>query len=448
MISVKIQKGYSLNIEGKPAPDIRELKKPASVAMLPEKIPFIKPRLLVKPGYTVKIGSPLFEDKRQPMIKFLSPGAGRIANINFGPRRIVKEIVIALDNHEESLEFASFSDKDIQSIEREKLVKAILAGGLWHLIREFPFRDIARHKIIPPSIIVSLSSKEPFQPEPQIYLNGREDLLVYGISVLKKLAPKVCVAVSSDKAYLLRQENMITHLIEGEYPADDPGVLLYHTKTSADENRSWYISGQNLLLLAELLKTGQYPVERTVVLGGSSASESGHFRTRIGVPLSHIVQDRALLNGTSPRYVAGGILRGYTVSPESYLGMYETSLSLIPEGHEREFMAFVRPGFDRPSFSRTFLSIFNKSPFKMTGSRHGEDRACVSCNSCVKVCPVDILPNFAFKCVLADELEESLAHGMLDCVECGLCSYVCPSKIEICDILKTAKAKYYQEQMQ
>ena len=48
--------------------------------------------------------------------------------------------------------------------------------------------------------------------------------------------------------------------------------------------------------------------------------------------------------------------------------------------------------------------------------------------------------------MLAGEVEESVEHGLLDCVECGLCSYVCPSKLELFATLKTAKAEFYKEQ--
>ncbi|MBW1820756.1 MAG: 4Fe-4S dicluster domain-containing protein [Deltaproteobacteria bacterium] len=58
---------------------------------------------------------------------------------------------------------------------------------------------------------------------------------------------------------------------------------------------------------------------------------------------------------------------------------------------------------------------------------------------------MDILPQFTLKSILADEVEESLAHGLLDCVECGLCTYVCPSKIELCAAFKGAKEAYYKE---
>jgi Na+-transporting NADH:ubiquinone oxidoreductase subunit A len=50
-----------------------------------------------------------------------------------------------------------------------------------------------------------------------------------------------------------------------------------------------------------------------------------------------------------------------------------------------------------------------------------------------------------YKAVLAGEVEESLAHGLLDCVECGLCSLVCPSKIELIKALREAREKFYEE---
>jgi Na+-transporting NADH:ubiquinone oxidoreductase subunit A len=77
---------------------------------------------------------------------------------------------------------------------------------------------------------------------------------------------------------------------------------------------------------------------------------------------------------------------------------------------------------------------------------HGGRRACIACGYCALVCPVDILPQFAYKAILAGEIEESLEHGLLDCVECALCSYVCPSKIGLFESLKKAKAEFYKEQ--
>ena len=70
---------------------------------------------------------------------------------------------------------------------------------------------------------------------------------------------------------------------------------------------------------------------------------------------------------------------------------------------------------------------------------HGGVRACIACNHCPEVCPVDILPQLTYKSILVEEVEETLAHGLLDCVECGLCAFACVSKIPILQYIQLAK---------
>ena len=446
MISVTIKKGYDLNIKGKPSPDLEDLPKPEYVAALPEKIPFIIPRLLVEKGDKVKIGSLLFEDKRHPEVKFLSPGGGEITDIEFGPRRVVKAIVIRPDETESFETFDSISESDPEKIGREELLHILLRRGVWPFIRELPFRDIAGTDKIPPAIFVTSDDGEPFQPDPAVYLKGKKELFEFGIRILSKLTKAVHVVAGADRRSAFPEElkQLITHTCNGPYPAGDAGVILYHTKTASSENRSWYVCAQDVLTIAQSLKSGVYPVERVMVLAGSAATERKHIRTRAGVPLEHLIRGR--IKTSDVRYVVGGIFRGYSAPKESYMGFYENSLTLLPESKETQTFGFLSPGFKKPTYSRTFLSALSKSDLVMDCNLHGDLRACINCGVCAQVCPVDILPQFAFKCVLADEVEEFLEQGLLDCAECGLCTYICPSKIEICKILKDAKAKYYKEQ--
>jgi len=445
MGSIRVKKGYDLKIAGKLSREAEVLEKPDHVALCPERIPFIKPRLKVRLDDTVKIGSILFEDKRNPDVKFSSPGGGKVAEINFGPRRLIREIVIRLDTDEQAETFEVVSEELLARIEKKALISRIMAAGLWPLIRELPFRDLARPGATPPAIFVNLCRIEPFQPDPDVYLDGRFDLFKFGIKILKKLADnKVHIFRSPGSVKTLNNINgAMAHVVHGKYPADDPGVFLYYTRKSPADNHAWYIQGQDVLLLAHLLKYGTYPVFRTVAVAGHLFEPGRHVRTRLGAPIAHIVRDRAGEDGT--RFIAGGLFRGYATSRASYLGVYETSVTLLPEGDEKEFLGFARPGFDKPSHSRAFLSVFNTAGLKMNCGLHGEERACINCGYCSDICPVDILPSFTLKSILADEVEESLAHGLLDCVECGLCTYVCPSKIEICDALSAAKRAYYRE---
>jgi Na+-transporting NADH:ubiquinone oxidoreductase subunit A len=442
MISIKVKKGYDLKIAGKPSQEVEERSAPTKVAYLPEKIPYIKPRLQVRVGDEVKLGSVLFEDKRNTDVKFRSPGGGKVADIQFGPRRVIQQIVIELDENEQAETFPAVSEADLAGMEREKLVEMIMNGGLWPILRELPFRDYAAPEYTPPIIIVGLNNLDPFNPEPDIYLQGKQELLKYGIKVLEKLAKKVSITAGGKVSSEI--QNQLTHHVSGAFPADDPGVLLYHTKTSPAENRSWFISGQDLLLLADLLKNGQYPTERTVVVGGSLVQRGKHIRTRLGAPLTYLTDGLGV--EANARYVAGGLFRGSEIRKDAFMGLFETALTVLPEGDTEEFLGFARPGFKKPSHSKTFFSFFNRKPLESSCNRGGGLRACVNCGYCAEVCPVDILPQYTLRSIVADEVEESLQLGLLDCVECGLCTYVCPSKIELKSILKEAKDAYYKEQ--
>ena len=444
MKTIRIRKGFDLPISGEPNSRVAVATQPERVAALPERIPFIKPRLQVKEGDSVEIGSILFEDKRNPRVKFLSPGGGQVAKIQFGKRRVIKEIIIDLDSQEKQRNFNILPASEIGAMERSDLVEFILQGGLWSLFRELPFNDYPDPGTIPPAIIVSLDSKEPFQPKPEAYLDTRQDLLNYGIDVLNKLSDPVYLTVTDTYTASEQWQRLATHLVTGPYPAGDPGVLLYHIKKSSKENRAWTITGQNLLVLADLLKNGHYPIERTIAVAGTDAPNQQHITTRVGVPLEQIV-DIPKLAASGKRYISGGVFNGYRSKADTYLGFLETSVTILPEGDSPEMFGFARPGLRKPSHSRAFLSALSKAKQPMDCGMHGELRACVNCGYCSDVCAVDILPQFALKSILAGEVEEALAHGLLDCVSCGLCTYVCPSKIEIQAQLKAAREAYYKE---
>ena len=447
MQKLTIKKGYRFRMAGAPADDLVVLPAPARVAVLPERIPHIKPRLLVKKGDQVQIGSPLFEDKRNPRFKFLSPGGGTIHDISFGPRRVIQAIVIdRKESPEPETRFQAVTENQLAQIDRQELVDRILDGGMWWAFRELPFRDLPAPDGEPPFILISLNAKEPFQPSPAVYLKDQEQLLAYGLKALNVLAPgKVRVfADASESSVIEKAGQWLTHAVSGNYPCDDPATVLYRIKSDASQNRAWFVAGQDLLALAHLLREGRYPIRRVVAVAGSAAPVRRHCHIRLGAPLSQLVEDARLRAGE--RFVVGGLFRGYSSDSDGYVGFYETAVNVVPEGGEPEFLALFNPGVSRPSYSRTFLSRLNPKALVYNCNMHGDLRACIACMHCADVCPVDLLPQMIYKSVLAEEVEEYLELGLLDCVECGLCSYVCPSKIELSRTFIATKAAYAKEQ--
>ena len=447
---LKIKKGLDIRVSGRPDSQLREAEQPNQVAMLPEHIPHIKPRLLVAQGDTVSIGTPLFEDKRNTKIRFLSPAGGRISTIQFGPRRVIQTIVIDImrDGEEASLAFPAVNSEALGNFTHETLVDLITMGGMWWAFRQLPFRDIPDPQRTPPMIVVSLGAGEPFQAEPEVYLRDREALFTYGLRLLEALSgsPPIVAVAANQRNVLQHLGGQVTHVVHGRYPSDDPAAIVFHLKKSSQENQAWFISGQDLLSLAALLSEGRYPVERVVSVAGEGVRSPTHYLTRMGVPLAHLAGTRA--EGEDVRYIVGGMLRGFESSDFGFLGLYETSLNLMPLGHRAEFMALFRPGWRKPTYSRTFISRLNPGDLTYNCNLGGEPRPCIACMYCADVCPVDILPELTYKAILAEEVEEYVEHGLLDCVECGLCTYVCPSKIELTQTFTAAKAAYAKERVE
>jgi Na+-transporting NADH:ubiquinone oxidoreductase subunit A len=435
-------KTFDTELAGTSGREIVTAENPATVALLPARIPHVKPRLLVKQGDIVSIGTPLFEDKRDTSIKFLSTGGGTVENIKYGPRRVIEEIVIRLDEKETTENFEKVTSKKLESMPVPDLVDLLKRYGMWPYLRQLPFRDTAVAAADFPLVIVPLRAGDMYSPLPSVYLEKRMEAFEFGLEVMAKLARKVVVAAPEDElSDLFAIQHQITHITDNRYPAGDPGVILYRIRTSASDNSACYIDGQDLADVGELFLTGEFPIRRVYSVAGNTGKNPAHVSARQGSPVRH-------LTGQVPEdksVITGGVFNGYRPSSNAHMGLLESSATVLSEPETEEVLGFIRPGPDKASESGTFLSRFKKSPLFTDTTLHGEERACVNCGLCEKKCPVDLYPHFLMKAVVAKETEEVVAMGLLDCTGCGLCTFVCPSKIELSDTFRSAKLAYYKE---
>ena len=103
----KIRNGLDIPISGSPEHKITDFKKPRSVALVGADYHGLKPSMLVKEGDRVKIGQPLFEDKKNNGVLFTSPGGGVIESVNRGDKRALQSVVIEIDESEEEESFVN-----------------------------------------------------------------------------------------------------------------------------------------------------------------------------------------------------------------------------------------------------------------------------------------------------------------------------------------------------
>jgi len=445
MITLNIRNTYDIKLDGKPSDTVFSQKTVKTVGVVPSAIKFIKPKLAVTEGDMVKIGDVLFIDKSNPDVVFLSPGAGTVSSVVYGPKRRLDSIEITLSASEDYASLPKLSPTDLEKLTRDDIVTAILKAGVWNCLKELPFRRIPKSDVIPPAIYVTIDNDEPHTPDSSVYMNGNDADFIFGLSILKKLSSTVNVGVSaSNQEVASRLAPHITHQLKGAYPANDPGVFLYYNKKDASENKAWYIKGQDVITLGQTLKTGKYAIDRVIVTAGSSLTKSTHIKTRLGAPIRALIQDK--LTTDKVRIVAGGVLTGRQSSPDDYISYTDFAINVLSDGQDTEMFYFFKLGLNRNTKSNTYLSkLLHSAPFKMTTYLNGGERSCIACGECPKVCPVDLMPQYIHKSLRAGDIEEAISHGVLDCAECGLCTYVCPSKIELMDDIKDAKIRLEKE---
>ena len=71
---------------------------------------------------------------------------------------------------------------------------------------------------------------------------------------------------------------------------------------------------------------------------------------------------------------------------------------------------------------------------------------CIRCAACLDACPVYLNPSTLGAMARAGAYDEMLDYHIMDCMECGSCSYVCPSNIPLVQRFRVAKGLLREKQ--
>ena len=132
----RIKEGLDLPIEGKPVQSVEAGPDIKTVALLGDDYVGMRPTLLVNPGDKVKLGQPIFRDKKTEGVIFTSPGCGTVKAVNRGEKRKFLSMEIELSGDEE-VTFATHSD--LAEIDRQTIEDQLVESGLWTAFRTRPF---------------------------------------------------------------------------------------------------------------------------------------------------------------------------------------------------------------------------------------------------------------------------------------------------------------------
>ena len=429
---IKIRKGLDVPVSGVPEQQISAGADVRSVAVLGPDTHDLKPRMLVRAGDRVKLGQGLFTDKANPGVVFTSPGSGVVAAVNRGERRILQSVVIELDG-DDAEEFTRYASSEFAGLEPQAVRDNLLASGLWTALRTRPFSKIPAPDSSPRALFVTAMDTSPLALDPAGVIAEDHDSFVHGLHLLSKLVRGPVYICTAPNANIdVPNEDPYRHAeFAGPHPAGLVGTHIHFLEPVNDEKVVWHIGYQDVMAIARLFLTGRLPVERVIALGGPMIDNPRLIRTRLGANTSELIAGE-----TKPgdiRVVSGSVLSGHRAAGwATFLGRYHHQLAVLPEGREREFLSFLRPGIGRYSSTRGFAGkLFGKN-FEFTTSQNGSPRAMVSIGSFEQVMPLDILPTPLLKSLLVRDTDGAQALGCLELDEedLALCSFVCNGKYE------------------
>ncbi|NKF49672.1 Na(+)-translocating NADH-quinone reductase subunit A [Shewanella sp. WXL01] len=427
---ITIKKGLELPIAGGPEQVIHNGPAIKHVATLGEEYIGLRPTMKIKVGDKVQKGQVIFEDKKNPGVKYTALASGTIKEINRGAKRVLQSVVIDIEG-DESVTFAKYDADKLTSLDAQAVRDNLIESGLWTTLRTRPFSKVPAVDSEPAALFVTAIDTQPLAGDPQVVIAANKDDFANGLTVLSRLAEGkvfLCKAPGAD----IPAANAQVKEFAGKHPAGLVGTHIHHVLPASANRTVWHLGYQDVIAIGHLFTTGELTTDRVVALAGPEATKPRLVKTHVGASLTELTQDEH--NCSSVRVISGSVLNGrHAHGPHAYLGRYHNQVSLLEEGTEKELFGWAMPGADKYSITRAFLGHLSSSRlFKMTTSTGGSDRAMVPIGNYERVMPLDILPTMLLRDLVSGDYDGAAQLGALELDEedLALCTFVCPGKYD------------------
>lgn len=443
---IKIKKGLDINLKGKATETLIDVGKSETYAVVPDNYNGIIPKLAVRIGDKVKVGTPLMFDKNHPDVKFVSPVSGEVTAVNRGEKRKILSIVVTPDNE---MEYESFFVDEPSSMSKDNIKSVLLNAGLWPYIKQRPYDKVASPDVEPRDIFITAYNTAPLAPSFEYIIKGEEAIFQLGLDILKKLTDgKVYVGMKKGSSVSPKGVEVVE--LEGPHPVGNVGIMINHIKPVNKGEVVWTMNAADVLFIGRLFKKGTVDFSRLVALTGSEMTERGYVKIISGCTIESLIGRKVIEGNKHVRLISGNVLTGTKVERTDYLGAYDNQITVIPEGDDvDEFVGWATPGFGKYSVSHTYFAwLLGKSKEYVLDARiRGGKRAMIMSNEYDKVFPMDILPEYLLKAIITFDIDKMENLGIYEVApeDFALCEFVDTSKIEIQKIVRNGLDLLYKE---
>ena len=341
----------------------------------------------------------------------------------------------------------------------EEIKKVLLESGLWVALKQRPYGIVANPADEPRAIFVSSFDSAPLAPDYNFTLKGEAANLQVAVDVLNKLTKGgVFVGLNAKEAATSpfnHLKNVKHYGFSGAHPAGNVGVQINNIAPVNKGEVVWTIDPMFMVAVGKLFTKGIYDVTRTIAVAGNRVEKPCYVTCLPGTQikdLDFLVSKKEVEifdQECGCRYISGNVLTGSNVGAEGSLDFYSNMVTVISEGNYYEMFGWVKPmRFGKFSFSKSYFSwLTPKKKYKVDTNTNGGQRAFVVSDVYGKVLPMDIYPVYLLKAILAEDIDKMEQLGIYEVIEedLALCEYVCPSKIDIQDIISKGIATMIKE---
>ncbi len=158
--------------------------------------------------------------------------------------------------------------------------------------------------------------------------------------------------------------------------------------------------------ISTAIDTGMPLITRIVTVGGDAMKEARNFRVRIGTPVKDVIEAAGGFCAEPDKILLGGPMMGTAIA--------STEVPIIKG--TGAVLAFTKKAAPTPG-------------------------KCMRCGKCVDACPMHLQPLLLRAYGKKGDLDMLKKLNITDCIECGVCSYLCPGGQNPLQYIRVSKLK-------
>jgi H+/Na+-translocating ferredoxin:NAD+ oxidoreductase subunit C len=393
---------------------------------------FGKPaKAIVRIGQEVVRGEVIAENDGFMSVPIHAPASGRVKEIELYPTaRGPKTESIVIETWPGASQRIGLMDPvDIYQLSREQLIQAVQDTGMVGLGGAgFPTHIKLS---VPPeysidTLLVNGCECEPYLTTDHRLMLERTQELLEGTNILMKAlgAKQAIIGIEDNKMDAVKAieeklsgfEHIRVQAVQTHYPQGSEKllikVLLDREVPSGGFPYQVGVVVQNIATLSQLgvlLPSNQGLIERVITVTGPGVKKPGNYLVPLGTPIRFLL-DHVGFSGKANHLILGGPMMGSTVSS------LDVPITKPVSG----------------------LLVLNDQSVEKNAD---EIYPCIKCARCVDACPMQLNPSMLGQLAAKREHETMQEKfNLMDCFECGCCSYVCPSNIPLVQYFRISKS--------